>query len=566
MKSLQKRMPALLTVMMLPILLFTFFSIYYSNRQMRTRIIETSASALDFYTQELDTSLNKLQSYLLNFSVFGSDTAGLNNPDHNERMLTQVDIYERLKQDFTLFDADFLFLYTPVYDSYVMTYSNNLDYSTVMALRKAVSADFAAYTTNYQWRTGRIGGNAYLYQINYSTMNGPCVYGALLDVKTVQNRLQAGSNDLHVYLTGMDNQPLVGAETLVEQDIVLRQTDQSYYIAGKQDHIVLHQVSQNGYILWETFRQGNFLWVGDSLFHLVLLLAVLVLIVLTIATLLIYRWVLRPLKGIEEGLNQLASGNLDYRLRLPGALGEYQQVSETFNAMTGQIRDLKIQVYEEKLHWQEAELNFLYMQMRPHFFLNALTTVTNFAKLGQYQNMYDFIGYLGRYIRYSLRRHVSYVTLQEELEHIDNYVAMQNLQHPDSVMLLIDAQEETLSCQVMSFMVYTFVENCMKHALSLETPLSIFVTASLQQEKLYLAIEDDSTGFPEEYLKRFSDPGWMNDPGEKHVGIRNVKKSLELLYKGEATLRCSNAEACGARVEIVIPAHRQEKEEGEKEN
>ena len=66
---------------------------------MRRRVIETNAAALDFYVQELDTSLVNLQNYLLNFSVFGADTAGLNNPDHDKRMLTQVEIFNQLTQD-----------------------------------------------------------------------------------------------------------------------------------------------------------------------------------------------------------------------------------------------------------------------------------------------------------------------------------------------------------------------------------------------------------------------------------------------------------------------------------
>ena len=554
MKSLRKRLPVLFALMMLPVLAFTAFSVYYSGRQMRQRIIETNAAALDFYVQELDTSLSNLQSYLLNFSIFGSDIAGLNSPDHDKRMLTQVEIFNQLTQDLSLFEADCFFLYLPVYDSFVITYSGRLEYREIMAMRKAISADCESYRTDYRWKIGSIGGNAYLYQINYSAYNGPCFYGALLDVDTIQKRLQAGQSELQVYITDESCKPLVGGETLQEQGIALFQTDQPYYISGTDKQIILHQSSKNGFILWETFLQGNFFGFSDSLFTLILLLAVFMLVMLAVATVLIYRWVLHPLRGIAEGIGQLASGNLDYRM--PETCGplEYRQVGSAFNTMASQISDLKIQVYEEKLHQQESELNFLYMQMRPHFFLNALTTVTNFAKLGKYQEMYDFIGYLGRYIRYSLRRHVSYVTVQDELDHIENYVAMQNLQHPDSILLLIDAQEETLCCKVMSFLIYTFVENCIKHALSLEAPLSIFVTVSLQQDKLYIAVEDDSTGFPEDFLKRFSDPDWLDDPGEKHIGIRNIKKSLRLLYKEKATLRLSNAETGGARAEIIMPA------------
>lgn len=554
MKSLRKRLPVLFALMMLPVLAFTAFSVYYSGRQMRQRIIETNAAALDFYVQELDTSLVNLQNYLLNFSVFGADTAGLNNPDHDKRMLTQVEIFNQLTQDLSLFDADCFFLYMPVYDSFVITYTKNVSYREIMNLRAAISDDCERYRTDYCWKLDNIGGNAYLYQINFSVYNGPCFYGALMEVDTIQKRLQSGQSDLYVYLTDESCQPLVGAGTLQAQDITLEQTDQPHYISGSDKQIVLYRSSNYGYILWETFRQGNFFGTGDSLFSMILLLAAIMFVMLLVATVLIYRWVLHPLRGIAEGIEQLSSGNLDYRIESCGAPAEYEQMGSAFNEMTGQIRDLKIQVYEEKLHQQESELNFLYMQMRPHFFLNALTTVTNFAKLGKYQEMYDFIGYLGRYIRYSLRRHVSYVTVQDELDHIENYVAMQNLQHPDSILLLLDAQEETLSCKVMSFLIYTFVENCIKHALSLEAPLSIFLTVSLQQDKLYIAVEDDSTGFPEDFLQRFSDPNWVNDPGEKHIGIRNIKKSLRLLYKEDASLRLSNAETGGARVEIVMPA------------
>ena len=221
MKSLRERLPVLFVLMMLPVLVFTAFSFYYSGRQMRERVIDTNAAALEFYRQELDTSLTDLQNYLLNFSVFGADTAGLNSSDHDTRILTQVAVCNQLKQDLTLFDADCLFLYSPVYDSFVITYTGDLDYKEIVSMRKAISEDCDRYRTNYRWKLGKIGSNAYLYQINYSVYNGPCLYGALLDIDTVQKRLQAGQNDLSVYLTDESGNPLVGAETLRDQNITL---------------------------------------------------------------------------------------------------------------------------------------------------------------------------------------------------------------------------------------------------------------------------------------------------------------------------------------------------------
>lgn len=172
-----------------------------------------------------------------------------------------------------------------------------------------------------------------------------------------------------------------------------------------------------------------------------------------------------------------------------------------------------------------------------------------------------FLGFLGRYIRYSLRRSLSDVPLSQEIAHIDNYISLQNLQHPGAILFMTDIDERALDCLIPPFTVYTFAENCIKHALSLEVPLSIFITASIHNDRLYISVEDDGTGFPEEILKKAADPSWLDDPSEKHIGIRNVKKSLLLRYGEKAGLTLSNAVPSGARVELLLPARFAEPEE-----
>ena len=546
--SLRKRIPVLMTATMLPVLLFTLLTLWQSGRQMQDEVISTNESALDFYAAEMEQSLDHMQSYLLNFSVFNTDVANINNKDHDVRMITKGKIFEKMQQDFNMYDADCIFIYEPQYDGMVVVYSSNITYLEVSTFRQVLSKNYQKYLTNFHWTVGQIAGIPSLYQINYSHVGG-YLYGALYDVTAMQSRLEESSEDLQVYLTGMDCKPLANSSPMnATSKLIL--SDEPYPSGGRT---VIQRSSDMGFILWMVFPIQVFLGNMNTFFVFMLLLALVTIGVLFCTSLLIYRWILHPLTAIVEGMSRLASGNFDYRIHLPDAAWEYRQVGNIFNLMAGQIKDLKIQVYEEQLHRQESELNFLYMQMRPHFFLNALTTLQNFVKLGQYENMYDFTGYLGQYIRYSLRRHVSDVTLDDELDHIENYVAMQNLQHPNSVLLMADVPDEARRCAMPAFIVYTFVENCIKHALSMETMLSVFISAQVTQESLYLAIEDDSTGFPEEFLKKFNDPSWLDDPSEKHIGIRNVKRTLWLLYKDKATLRLSNAVPSGARVEMLIP-------------
>ncbi len=547
MDSLRKRIPVLMAAALLPVLLFTLLTLWHSGRQMREEVISANESALNFYTAELEQSMDHVQSYLLNLSLFNTDLSDINSSDHNVRMITRSKVFEKIQQDFTMYDADCLFVYAPEYDGMVVVYSSNITYQEIIAFRKELAASPEEYLTRFRWSVGLIAEMPFLYQINQSGTGG-YLYGALYDITALQSRMEKTTDAMEVFLTGKDCQPLPDGSSA--EPPVLYLSDKAYYAGGQT---VLQCRSEMGFILWQVFPIQVFLSNRSTFFVFMVLLALFVIGVLFFVSLQIYRWMLHPLTGIVEGMSRLADGNFDYRIHLPKAAWEYRQVGDIFNRMAGQIKDLKIRVYEEQLHRQESELNFLYMQMRPHFFLNALTTVQNFVKIGQYENMYDFTGYLGRYIRYSLRRHVSDVTLADEMEHIENYVGMQNLQHPDSIMLLADVSEYAGSCAMPAFIVYTFVENCIKHALSMGTMLSVFISAQVTGESLYLAIEDDSTGFPEEFLQKFEDPSWLEDPGEKHIGIRNVKKTLRLLYGDKATLRLSNAVASGARVELLIP-------------
>ena len=559
MKKLRQRLPVLFAVMMLPVLAFTILSLWITVRDMRQGVIEANRSALSYYTRELDADLTSLESYLLTFAVYGDGVSDLRSPDANVRMLAQAEAFERLRQDFDIYGADLIFYYAPSSGAYTTVYSQEIDYRGAVGLRETFTGRYEELLTGHRWRVGRLNGRACLYYIALTQVNGPLVYGAVMDIAALQRRLTA-SPETAVYLTGPDGTVLNGAGTLRQEGIVLEPGKGRTYADG--GWMVIREEGEKGFTLWETFPSAPFL--GSGSFPLFAGLAALMLLVLAGAMYLIRRWVLRPLWAIEKGLKRFSAGELDYKLDPAGVPEEYARVNAAFNRMTGQIKELKIQVYEEKLRQQQAELNFLYMQMRPHFFLNALTTVGNFARLGQQENLYRFIGFLARYIRYSLRRHNSPVPLREEVGHIENYMDMVGLQSPGSVMLMTDIQDEAADCRILPFSVYTFVENSVKHALSPKKMVSVFLSARVEGDTLLVTVEDDGPGFPPEAIRRFSDPAWLDSPGGDHIGARNVKKSFRLLYGDKASVTLSNAFPSGARVELRLPADRLP-EEGQKE-
>ena len=77
---------------------------------------------------------------------------------------------------------------------------------------------------------------------------------------------------------------------------------------------------------------------------------------------------LSPFQNLVESMKSIREGNLDYRMTTSYNIEEFYVLSNEFNNMMDEIRSLKIASYEAKIEKQQAELQYLQIQMRPHFF------------------------------------------------------------------------------------------------------------------------------------------------------------------------------------------------------
>ena len=59
-----------------------------------------------------------------------------------------------------------------------------------------------------------------------------------------------------------------------------------------------------------------------------------------------------------------------------GNLVELEQIDDKFRNMIHQIRRLKITLYEQELEKQKIEMDYLKIQIRPHFYMNCLNFIT----------------------------------------------------------------------------------------------------------------------------------------------------------------------------------------------
>jgi two-component system sensor histidine kinase YesM len=149
------------------------------------------------------------------------------------------------------------------------------------------------------------------------------------------------------------------------------------------------------------------------------------------------------------------------------------------------------------------------------------------------------------------------VLIRDELEHIRNYLRIQELRFPNRFTYKINVPELLLDTFMPPLMIQTFVENTIKYGVSMETPIELLIDISLVNEVkdsyIKINIEDTGKGFTEEMLMELNAGKMVIDDKGTHIGVWNVKRRLELLYLGNASVRFYNKNPQGAVVEINLP-------------
>ncbi len=355
-------------------------------------------------------------------------------------------------------------------------------------------------------------------------------------------------------------------------------------IRGEEEHFVhtmagyryltIVQPSRSGDYSLVTMIQENSLYRGrEAILRVLFYLLAAMAVYLALYNRMIHRWILLPVHELYQGMREVRDGAVDVRLRGTGASPEFALVEETFNEMLDNLRDLQIDVYEQRISRQRAELSaqdsqlqYLQLQIKPHFYINCLNIINNLAVMNKLDMIREMTSYLGNHLRYTLNGN-SLEPLSKELDYVENYLALQKMNFPDSFSSYTEVDPELLNVLVPPLSIQTFAENTIKHQVVAGEHLDLYIAVTKKDAVLpgadgpvrCLRIEvwDTGEGFSDEMLAMLNGSGAVVDSRGIHIGIRNVMRRLDILYEGRAVLRLSNHwETGGAYVEILLPVQR----------
>jgi signal transduction histidine kinase len=205
-------------------------------------------------------------------------------------------------------------------------------------------------------------------------------------------------------------------------------------------------------------------------------------------------------------------------------------------------RDAQVARLSEQL--TGARLAALQAQLNPHFLFNSLNTVNVLVRDGDNASATRVIEQLSEVLRTSLSRSRSNeVSLDDELELVRQYLAVEQARFSDRLRPVIDVPDELLSAAVPSFALQHLVENAVRHGIARRSEAgNLVVTARRVGDVLELSVRDDG-------------PGPSGSSTQDGHGIDNTRERLRTLYGASASLELTPAEPRGALARIRVPYH-----------
>lgn len=175
-----------------------------------------------------------------------------------------------------------------------------------------------------------------------------------------------------------------------------------------------------------------------------------------------------------------------------------------------------------------AELAFLRSQINPHFLFNTINDI--YALTYQKSDMApDALLKLSGLLRYMLRESEQQrVLLVKEVDYLKDVVALQKIGLKGNAYIQLEAEGSVTSKFIAPLMLISFVENAFKHGVCTDPANPISINLKVMGNALHFSIfnrknedQKDRTG---------------------GIGLANVQRRLELLYREKYTLEITEDE------------------------
>ncbi|WP_160497431.1 sensor histidine kinase [Paenibacillus dendrobii] len=263
--------------------------------------------------------------------------------------------------------------------------------------------------------------------------------------------------------------------------------------------------------------------------------------------------IVRPIRKLTNSMKQVQEGDLSVRVDIerPDEVG---MMNKHFNFMIMRIQELFRSNLEEQEKKKNAEIRALQSQINPHFLYNTLNTIRWMAIIQKSDNIREVVEVLGRLLKNTMKHEGPFVSVEEELANLKDYVYIQKLRYSHKFDVRYEVHPEVLPLPCVKFILQPLIENAIFHGIEPKEEGGGIITVSIRRavDHIVIKVLDNGVGISKDTLNEL-DRRMAISGRDGGIGMFNVMERLRLTYGKASSFRIRSEENKFTEIEMMFP-------------
>ena len=560
---------ALLMISIIPLVGISGYSFHIFSAALQEKLSASISQTLSMINLNMVSEIEKYQYLCGSICISEEIKKGLLKKDMTDmeknqamleiqNMIRNKIIYPAQAKNITVYDTDGNIFYDLGYDGF---YQEDVD--RILSQLEEQDQDVWAYAHTYRDRNILVLGRRIYEHYSKSRVIGYTLISIEEKIfsKTVLEPvgLSDSSNIMYMNLDGTvlsswNRSIALGEKT---DDELLKKIQER--LPKKTDSFSIHENGEEQLVTYIFNKNLNQLFVYTMPYHYInsevyamlkqILVVVMFLVLLCIGIVaMVYQGIMSPIKRMLEFCREVSEGKLSVRIQ-DKHKDELSRLSGSMDHMADTIEHLMDQQKTQEKKKRELELQMLQYQLNPHFLFNTLNSLRFVAAMHKDQIVSDGIQALSSLLQNTLTNKNEYITIQEELENLENYFSILRIRYAGSFEYSFHVEEdELLSCLVPKLILQPLAENSVMHGSSDNgTVMEIQITCWRENKDVMIELSDDGKGF------EVTDDALAPHPERKRIGVANVNDRIQLNFGRKYGLKINSQPGKGTTCTLTLP-------------
>lgn len=294
---------------------------------------------------------------------------------------------------------------------------------------------------------------------------------------------------------------------------------------------------------------------------LLLVMGLICAVSIILVSLLVSRNITYPIEHLSRKMANQNGSHLTLSEKFLNRNDEIGILYNEYNAMVDELNTSIKKDYQDKLITMDAQMRSLEAQINSHFLFNTLESINSLAELDDNDRISTMVMALGNMFRYSIKTQSELVTVEEEIQHVQDYVSIQQIRFDNRFSLQNSIPPEFFQLRVLKLILQPLVENALYHGLKYcSCGDTITLNGYLDHSFLHLSVTDNGAGMSPEELDllqaKLHEESSFTELGHRtrqSIGLKNIHTRIELYYGKGYGITIRSSLQSGTTIDIMLP-------------